>query len=201
MTKGICLYLLVLCFYLSFQKRLGGFKRVKYDKGDLMMEKALKSAESIYSSYTTADTIMSVITVYEKIVNGISFNFVLSFRRRNSDDILIGDYVVYISDLENWDKEELSVTKAMILDKGNYMGIHDIKYQYINNEIANKASLIKRKLNYIVNIEKYENVPENNDIDVFVVEAQFEGWKDTEKVVVYQEKEYTNFFELLIENK
>ena len=165
------------------------------------MEKALKSAESIYSSYTTADTIMSVITVYEKIVNGISFNFVLSFRRMNSNDILIGDYVVYISDLENWDKEELSVTKAMILDKGNYMGIHDIKYQYINNEIANKASLIKRKLNYIVNIEKYENVPENNDIDVFVVEAQFEGWKDTEKVVVYQEKEYTNFFELLIENK
>ena len=165
------------------------------------MEKALKRAESIYSSYTTADTIMSVITVYEKIVNGISFNFVLSFRRMNSNDILIGDYVVYISDLENWDKEELSVTKAMILDKGNYMGIHDIKYQYINNEIANKASLIKRKLNYIVNIEKYENVPENNDIDVFVVEAQFEGWKDTEKVVVYQEKEYTNFFELLIENK
>ena len=165
------------------------------------MEKALKSAESIYSSYTTADTIMSVITVYEKNVNGISFNFVLSFRRMNSNDILIGDYVVYISDLENWDKEELSVTKAMILDKGNYMGIHDIKYQYINNEIANKASLIKRKLNYIVNIEKYENVPENNDIDVFVVEAQFEGWKDTEKVVVYQEKEYTNFFELLIENK
>ena len=144
---------------------------------------------------------MSVIAVYEKIVNGISFNFVLCFRRMNSDDILIGDYVVYISDLENWDKEELSVTKAMILDKGNYMGIHDIKYQYINNEIANKASLIKRKLNYIVNIEKYENVPENNDIDVFVVEAQFEGRKDTEKVVVYQEKEYTNFFELLIENK
>ena len=73
---------------------------------------------------------MSVIAVYEKIVNGISFNFVLCFRRMNSDDILIGDYVVYISDLENWDKEELSVTKAMILDKGNYMGIHDIKYQY-----------------------------------------------------------------------
>lgn len=200
MTKGICLYLLVLCFYLSYQKRLGGFKRVEYDKGDLMMERALKSAESIYSSYTTADTIMSVIAVYEKIVNGISFNFVLSFRRRNSDDILIGDYVVYISDLENWDKEELSVTKAMILDKGNYMGIHDIKYQYINKEIANKASLINRKLSYIVNIEKYENVPENNDIDVFVVEAQFEGRKDTEKVVVYQEKEYTNLLELLIEN-
>lgn len=80
------------------------------------------------------------------------------------------------------------------------MGIHDIKYQYINKEIANKASLINRKLSYIVNIEKYENVPENNDIDVFVVEAQFEGRKDTEKVVVYQEKEYTNLFELLIEN-
>ena len=48
MTKGICLYLLVLCFYLSFQKRLGGFKRVEYDKGDLIMEKALKSAESVY---------------------------------------------------------------------------------------------------------------------------------------------------------
>lgn len=142
---------------------------------------------------------MNVIAVYEQIVNGISFNFVLSFRR-NNNDVFIGNYIVYINNLENWDKEEPSVIKAVILDNGSYVGIHDIKYQYINSEIAKKSNLINRKLSYIVNVEKYENVPENNDIDVFIVEVQFEGKKETEKVVVYQEKEYTNCYELLIED-
>ena len=42
------LYLIILLFKFGIEKRLGGFKRVEYDKGALIMEKALKSAESIY---------------------------------------------------------------------------------------------------------------------------------------------------------
>lgn len=161
-----------------------------------IIKKALKTIRETLFIYEPKESNFIPIVIYMKEYNGIHLNFVLEIEEKISKNIKIGNYVIYIRNIEDWKNENFFVSKGYLYDNSSPLPIHDVNYRLINNKISSLCQLQQKKLNYIIKIEKYAGLSLKNDINVFIVEVKYKDYVYNDTFVLYQNINEPNNFML-----
>lgn len=187
---------LLLIAFVASETLVGGWVKRSYEENDYNLERARVAAEKKFYEEQKANErayLITPISVYSQLVNGINFQFIFAVRNRESNDFKMYSYIVYSGPFSEKNSVP-QVTSMKEIPKGRPLTFASYAYTDLHKAIG-KFYSESNGLNHISTLYNYESPIQ--DLKIFVAIARVgDDSKEKTCVIIKENGEYQQVAEV-----